>query len=161
MGRLGAGSWTIFSHRRQDFFTRAISMTFSWAAIMSSSVLTSSPTIRSSPPQSWQRSPGSRVRRSRGVASDTRGWRRGGLGAVDCSAPDASTGSVSSCGATEASAEATCRSSSASSSCSISRSIFSEVLPKACFFSLAIRTRSDWISRSWARSVTVICAFCA
>jgi hypothetical protein len=51
------------------------------------------------------------------------------------------------------------RSSSASSSCLISRSIFSDDLPKAYFFSFAIR--SVWISWSCARSVAAILAFSA
>jgi hypothetical protein len=43
IGRLGAGSCTIFSQRRQDFLMRAIWTTFVCAAIMSRSSLTSSP----------------------------------------------------------------------------------------------------------------------
>ena len=66
IGRLGAGSRTIFSQRRQDFLIRAIWMTFICAAIISSSSLTSSPTTRRSPPQSGQQLPGSSSRRSRG-----------------------------------------------------------------------------------------------
>jgi hypothetical protein len=38
------------------------------------------------------------------------------------------------------------RSSSASSNCWISRSIFSDDLPKPSFFSLAMRSRGDWIN---------------
>jgi hypothetical protein len=43
MGRLGAGSCTIFSQRRQDFLMRATWITFICAAIISNSSLTSSP----------------------------------------------------------------------------------------------------------------------
>ena len=49
--------------------------------------------------------------------------------------------SVSLTGAASVSAAAIIRSSSASCSCSISRSIFSEDWPKACFLSLAMRSR--------------------
>lgn len=45
--------------------------------------------------------------------------------------------------------------------CSISRSTFSEDLPKACFFSFAMRRRRVWISWSWARIVADIRAFSA
>ena len=91
-----------------------------------------------SPPQSGQQAPGSSSRRARGVASETRGLRRK-AGASAASA-DGSSG-PSSMSASSFSATATSRSSSASSSCSISRSIFSEDLPKASFCSLAIRRR--------------------
>ncbi len=77
------------SQRRQDFLIRAIWITFICAAIMSSSSLISSPVApemrigshafgvtRKSPPQSGQQVPGSSSRRSRGVASETRGRRR-------------------------------------------------------------------------------------
>ena len=161
------------SHRRQDFFTRATSITLICAAIMSSSSLTSSPSCRRhasgmtrrSPPQSGQASPGSSSRRSRGVSFETRGRRRcffsgvasaSSAGGGPCSRASSSSGDVSS-----ASAVATIRSSSASSSCSISRSIFSELAPNFCFLSLAIRMRSDWTKRSWARSVADIFAFSA
>lgn len=51
IGLLGAGSCTIFSQRRQDFFSRAIWRTFSCAMTMSSISLTSSSTSRRSQPQ--------------------------------------------------------------------------------------------------------------
>lgn len=53
------------------------------------------------------------------------------------------------------------KSSSASSNCWISRSIFSEDLPKACFLSLAMRSRRSWINWSCARNVADIFAFSA
>jgi len=43
IGRLGAGSCTIFSQWRQDFLRRAISITFICAAIMPRISLVSSP----------------------------------------------------------------------------------------------------------------------
>jgi hypothetical protein len=46
IGREGAGGWAIFSQRRQDFFSRAISTTFSLAVISSRISLTSSPSRR-------------------------------------------------------------------------------------------------------------------
>ena len=160
IGRLGAGSCTIFSQRRQDFFSRAISRTFSCATTMSRISLTSSPTGRRSPPQSGQQVPGSSSRRSRGVDSDTRGRRRGLRSAVS---PVGVAGAAlsSADGVVSPSAAAISRSSSASSSCSISRSTFSEDLPKACFFSFAMRSRSTWISWSWARIVADILALSA
>ena len=54
----------------------------------------------------------------------------------------AASGAASAVGVVALSALAMSRSSSASSSCSISRSIFSEDLPKASFCNLAIRRRS-------------------
>ncbi|SLN77787.1 hypothetical protein ROG8370_03984 [Roseovarius gaetbuli] len=139
IGRLGAGSCTIRSQRRQDFLIRAIWITFICAAIMSRSSLTSSPTTRRSPPQSGQQVPGSSSRRSRGVVSETRGRRR--KAGVSAASGDSSS-CPSSMGASSFSATATNRSSSASSSCSISRSTFSEDLPKASFCNLAIRRRN-------------------
>ena len=71
IGRLGAPAivlapmahtgapWTILAQRRQDFLIRAISITFSLAAIMPIRSRTSSPATRSSPPQSGQLAPGS------------------------------------------------------------------------------------------------------
>lgn len=53
------------------------------------------------------------------------------------------------------------RSSSASSSCWISRSIFSEDLPKTCFLSLAMRSRKVWINWSCACNVADIFTFSA
>lgn len=103
---------------------RAISITFNCAVIISSNSLTSSPTIRRSPPQSGHAAPGSSSRRSRGVVSETRGRRRGLCSTGSDTAEDGATVSSSSSGASSASATATSRSSSASSSCSISRSIF-------------------------------------
>lgn len=114
---------------------------------------------RNSPPQSGQASPGSYSRRSRGVSFETFGRRRG-FGSA-CVTSSSATSSSSTSGTVSASASATCRSSSASSSCSISRSIFSELLPKACFCSFAIRARNDCTSRSCALSEADIFAFSA
>ncbi len=50
IGRLGAGSCTIFSQRRQDFLSRAICRTVSYATTRSRISLMSSPTSRRSPP---------------------------------------------------------------------------------------------------------------
>ena len=105
-------------------------MTFSWAVIMSSNSLSSSPTTRKSPPQFGQLSPGSSSRHSRGVPSETRGRRRGFFRSAS-PLGGAFAVSPSSCGLSSPSAMATCRSSSASSSCSISRSIFSEFAMRA------------------------------
>ncbi len=80
IGRLGAGVCTIVSQQRQDFLGRTISVTVSLAAIMSSISLTSSLIVRSGPPHAGQSSPGSNRTRWRGVASDTRGLRRGFFG---------------------------------------------------------------------------------
>lgn len=136
IGRDGAGGWAIFSQRRQDFFSRAISITFSLAVISSRISLTSSPSRRRVPPQSGQSSPGSSTIRSRGVSSLTRGLRRRGF-ASDASGDGCpSASSPPSTAAPEAAA--TSRDSSASSSCSISRSIFSELAPNFCFLSRAI-----------------------
>ena len=137
MGRDGAGVWVIFSHRRQDFFSRAISITFSLAVISSRISLTSSPSSRRSPPQSGQASPGSSTMRSRGVSSLTRGFRRRGF-CSDASVDGASGEASSSPSGPALEAAATSRDSSASSSCSISRSIFSELAPNFCFLSRAI-----------------------
>jgi hypothetical protein len=66
-----------------------------------------------------------------------------------CPLPEATGSSVSSVSLTgdgSLSAAAISRSSSANSSCSISRSIFSEDLPKTCFLSLAMRSRRAWIN---------------
>jgi hypothetical protein len=73
---------------------------------MSSNSLTSSPTMRNSPPQSGQVSPGSSSRRSRGVLADTRGRRRDFLASSLSSGGGASV-SLSSCGVSSASAMAT------------------------------------------------------
>lgn len=159
MGLLGAGSCTIFSQRRQDFFKRAICRTLSSAATRASISLTSSPTRGRSPPQSGQQVPGSSSRRSRGVVSDTRGRRRGLRSGVSSLADAGASSAASAAGAL--SATAISRSFSASSSCSISRSTFSEDFPKAYFFSFARRSRRDWISWSWARIVADIWAFSA
>ena len=121
-GRPGADSWTIFSQQRHDFFSLAISMTLSWAVIMSSISLTSSPTRRSAPPQSGQSVPGSSSQRSRGVFAETRGRRRGLRPGVSLALP----GAAFSSGTAPTSAAAINRSSSASSSCSISRATFSK-----------------------------------
>ena len=80
IGRVGAAVCTIFSHRRQDFFSRAVSITFSRAETWSRISATSSPTRRRVPPQSGQRSPGLSTTRSRGVVAAIRGLpRRRGL----------------------------------------------------------------------------------
>jgi|GEM_PF-5969942 len=161
IGRLGAGNCTIFSQQRQDFFNRATSMTFICAAIMSRISLASSPTRRSSPPQSGQTLPGSISLRSRTAFSDTRGRLRITFsleGSVDASGTISSSSSI---GLVLFSDAAINKSSSASSNCWISRSIFSEDLPKACFLSLAMRSRRSWINWSCARNVADIFAFSA
>ena len=153
IGRLGAGTCSIFSQvrrirrsssgrsprRTQDFFRRAISTTFICAAIMSGISLTSSPTRRRSPPQSGQQVPGSSSRRSRTAFADTRGRRRMTPSAAISAGCAGAITSASMTGV--ASVSAIIRSSSASCSCSISRSIFSDDWPKACFLSLAMRSR--------------------
>jgi|UPI000484B179 hypothetical protein len=144
IGREGAGVWVIFSHRRQDFFGRAVSITFSRALISSRISLMSSPTSRSSPPQSGQASPGSSTMRSRGVASETFGFRRMEEGSATAGS---AFGSSSGSRAAEA---ATSSASRASSSCSISRSIFSELAPNFWRWSLAIRIWSAWTRASCA-----------
>jgi hypothetical protein len=63
-----AATCTIFSQQRQDFLRRAVSTTFSLAAMKSRISVTSSPTRRRGPPHSGQCSPGSSTMRSRGVA---------------------------------------------------------------------------------------------
>jgi hypothetical protein len=161
IGRLGAGNCTIFSQQRQDFFNRATSMTFICAAIMSRISLASSPTRRSSPPQSGQTLPGSISLRSRTAFSDTRGRLRITFsleGSVDASGTISSSSSI---GLVLFSDAAINKSSSASSNCWISRSIFSEDLPKACFLSLAMRSRRSWINLSCASNVADIFAFSA
>ena len=131
---------------------------------ISSMSLWSSLNSRSAPPQEGQDEPGSSTRRSRGVALDTRGRRRGlrsGVSScVSSSSGSTASGSVSS-GALVLSAPAIRRSSSANCSCSISRSTFSEDLPKNRFCNFAMRRRSVWISWSWARIVADIDAFWA
>lgn len=161
IGRLGAATCTIFSQQRQDFFSRATSMTFICAAIMSRISLASSPTSRNSPPHSGQQEPGSSSRRSRTALSDTRGRRRMIFSDAFARGTTDAASSASSTGAVLPSEAAINRSSSASSNCSISRSIFSEDLPKTCFFSLAMRSRSVWINWSCACNVADIFAFSA
>ncbi len=159
IGRLGAGHCTIFSQQRQDFLSRATSITFNCAAIMSRIWLTSSPTRRRGPPHSAQVSPGSISRRSRGVSAETRGLRRGtDAGAVLSAGSRAETVStLSSSGTAAISVWAICSPSSANSSCSISRATFSELAPNFCFLSRAICSLSAWIRRSWARKAPCNC----
>ena len=104
IGRLGAGVCTIVSQQRQDFLGRTISVTVSLAAIMSSISLTSSLIVRSGPPHAGQSSPGSNRTRWRGVASETRGLRRGFF--ERSASAGASGPSLSSTGASLASASA-------------------------------------------------------
>lgn len=99
------------------------------------------------PPQSGQQLPGSSSRRSRGVVADTRGRWRGLPASMSLVVTSrVASASSSAAGVVVFSALAMSRSSSASSSCSISRSIFSEDLPKACFLSYAT---AIW---AWKRS---------
>ena len=139
MGRVGAGTCTIFSQHRQDFLGRAVSMTFSFAVTISRMEEMSSSIRRKAPPQSAQMSPGSRLRRSRGIVSQTRGRRRGVFGGgLFSSLSLGSTVSPSSGGKALFSALAISSPSRTSSSCSISRWIFSELAPNFCFFSRAL-----------------------
>jgi hypothetical protein len=110
-GLVGAGGCTTRSQSRQDFFSRAVSTTFSFAAMKSRISETSSPISRSAPPQSGQSSPGSRTMRSRGALSAIRGLpRRRGAARSGAGRLAGSFGSA----AVSAEAIATSRSSSAS-----------------------------------------------
>ena len=93
--------------------------------------------------------------------SDTRGRRRMVFSGVLATGAAGTAASTSSSGLVLFSAAAIKRSSSASSSCWISRSIFSEDLPKTCFFSLAMRSRSSPINWSCACNVADIFALSA
>ena len=146
IGRIGAAGCTILSHCRQDFFSRAVSITFSCEATSSSISATSSPIRRKVPPQSGQRSPGSSTMRARTVVGPIRGLPRRRGRARSEGASGVATASAGA--AVSAVAIATSRSSSASCSCSISRSIFSELDPNFCRLSLAMRILSAWISAS-------------
>ena len=146
MGLLGAGSCTIFSQRRQDFFKprdlQDLELSRDQVEHLAD-ILAHKTQV--APPQSGQQVPGSSSRRSRGVASDTRGRRRGLCSAVSL---------LASCRRIICGGSGTFQRLRSAGLPAPVRAVRSRarpsprIWPKACFFSFAMRNRRVWISWS-------------